>query len=154
LSINHFVRWQRKYFEVNNFLIQKHLQHDIQKEVCLQPRSVALHHEHGFFGAPDATAKMEAWKDNLQKKHIPNPQLLQKKEQSVVFLKASNRRARGDSTPNILYIDNSAENDLLIDSKLYENLSMIMKLSMKLTFTSNMNLSEECDVSCIKKTRM
>jgi len=88
----------------------------------------------------------------LQKKHIPNPYLLQEKEQSVVVLKASNRRARGDSTPNILYIDNSAENDLLIDSELYENLSMIVELSMKLTFvTSNMNLSEECDVSCKNK---
>jgi len=85
----------------------------------LQPRSVALHDEDGPFGASDATAKMEAasklcankWKDNLQKKHIPNPYLLQEKEQSVYFLKASNRRARGDSTPNIFYIHNSAEND-------------------------------------------
>ena len=36
---------------------------------------------------------------------------------------------------------NSAENDFSIDSKLYEILSMIVELSMKLTFaTSNMNL--------------
>mmetsp|Transcript_1498 Transcript_1498/g.2043 ORF Transcript_1498/g.2043 Transcript_1498/m.2043 type:complete len:90 (-) Transcript_1498:295-564(-) len=35
---------------------------------------------------------------------------------------------------------NSAKNDLLIDSKLHEILSMIVELSMKLTFaTSNMN---------------
>ena len=47
---------------------------------------------------------------------------------------------------------NSAENDLSIDSKSYENLSMIVELSMKLTFAnSNMNLSEECDVSCKNK---
>jgi len=47
---------------------------------------------------------------------------------------------------------NSAENDLLIDNKLYENLSMIVDLSMKLTFaTRNMNLSEECDICCKNK---
>jgi len=47
---------------------------------------------------------------------------------------------------------NSAKNDLLIDSKLYENLSMIVELSMKLTIaTRNMNLSEECDISCRNK---
>ena len=123
----------------------------------LQPRSVALHDEHRSFGAADATAKMEAasklfankWKDDLEKNHLPNPYLLQEKEQSIVFLKASNRRARDESSPNILYIDNSAEDDLLIDSKLYENLSMIIELSMKLTVaSSNMNLSEKCNVSC------
>ena len=36
-----------------------HLQHDIDKEVCLHPRSLALHYEHGSFVAADATAKME-----------------------------------------------------------------------------------------------
>ena len=36
---------------------------------------------------------------------------------------------------------NSAENDLLIDSKLHEKLSMIVEISMKLTFaTRNINL--------------
>ena len=36
---------------------------------------------------------------------------------------------------------NSAENDLLIDSKLHEKLSMIVEISMKLNFaTRNMNL--------------
>ena len=36
---------------------------------------------------------------------------------------------------------NRAENDLFIDSKLYEKLSMIVEISMKLTFaTRNMNL--------------
>jgi len=86
----------------------------------------------------EAASKLCAnkWKDNLQKKHIPNPHLLQEKEQSVVFLKASHRRARGDSTPKILYADNSAENDILIDTKSYENLSMIVELSMKLTLRS------------------
>ena len=140
--------------------LQMHIQHDIQKEVWLQPRSVALHDEHGSFGAADATAKMEAasklfvnkWKDSLQQNHLPNPYLLQEKEQSVVFLKASNRRARDESTPNILYIDNSVEDDLFIDNKLYENLSMIVELSMKVTFaSSNMNFGEKCDVSCKNK---
>jgi len=88
----------------------------------------------------------------LQKDHLPNPYLLQEKEQSVVFLKASNRRARDEGTPNILYIDNSVEDDLLIESKLYENLSMIVELSMTVTFaSSNVNLGEKCDVSCKNK---
>ncbi len=67
-------------------------------------------------------------------------------------MKASNRRARADSTSNILYFENSAENDLLIGIKLYEKLSMIVELNMKLTFaTSIMNFSEKCDVSCKNK---
>jgi len=36
-----------------------HLQHDIDKEVCLHPRSVTPHDEDGSFVAADATAKME-----------------------------------------------------------------------------------------------
>jgi len=140
--------------------LQMHIQHDIHKEVWLQPRSIALHDEHGSFGASDATAKMEAasklfankWKDSLQKNHLPNPYLLQEKEQSVVFLKASNRKARDEGTPNILYIDDSVDDDLLVDSKLYENLSMIVELSMKVTFaSSNVNLGGKCDVVCKNK---
>jgi len=62
-----------------------HLQHDIDKEVCLHPRSVTLHDEHGSFVAADN-----------------NPSFF-------------------------LYIDNSAENDLLIDSKLHEKLYIMQK---------------------------
>mmetsp|Transcript_4590 Transcript_4590/g.9262 ORF Transcript_4590/g.9262 Transcript_4590/m.9262 type:complete len:914 (-) Transcript_4590:172-2913(-) len=108
------------YYEDTDF--QMHIQHDLGKEVWLQPKAVALHGEHSSFGASDAVALMQKgkvsfrskWKRHLSDGHLPNPGLLPKvptlkHEQFVVdpvanhIRKASDLRARKQGS--ILYLD-------------------------------------------------
>jgi GT2 family glycosyltransferase len=61
--------------------LQLHVQHDLGKEVWLQPRAMVNHHERGSFGQDQGVALMQKaakvfrqkWKEALDREHLPPP---------------------------------------------------------------------------------
>lgn len=125
--------------------LQLHIQHDLNKEVWIQPKSIARHEEHGSFGK-EASARMmrnsqskfyAKWKDKLEMYHVSHPILEFSGEEEINkrLLLASDVRTRLPSTSNILYIDELAPNPFRGSGfgRALDNLSMISELGHKVT---------------------
>jgi glycosyltransferase involved in cell wall biosynthesis len=139
--------------------LQLHIQHDLHKEVWLAPRAVAVHDEHGSFGADEAVNKMQAaqklfyekWKSSLIPKHVENPHRLPEEEKNIEILKASDLRARDPSKARILYLDAELPNPAKGGGfgRSFDNLSMIVELGHRVTVASYTKTSDQwCDWFC------
>ncbi len=139
--------------------LQMHVQHEIRKEVWLQPRSIANHVAHSSFGKEESTKLMQKnskdfarkWSFSLRDKHLRNLPHLTELRSEVHFLKASDLRARDLSKANILYIDldlpkNTKNKEL---NRSYENLLSLSNLGHRITVVSYRDTSDEkCDFHC------
>ena len=145
------------YFEDTD--IQLHIQHDLGLEVWLQPRSIALHEEHGSFSSSKATELMknaalvfeEMWRTPLQHKHLPNPYNLPEHEKKIAFMKASDLRARDINKANILWLEQSAPNKANGSGfgRAFDNLSVVAELGHRVTVVLMETLSASwCNKRC------
>ena len=118
--------------------LQLHIQHDMGRQVWLQPKAIALHDEHGSFGAADALSKMEKASIRFREKlesflsqhHLPNPYRLPNQEMRNQFLRAADLHARNPVNARILYLhlDPSNQRQDSGFDRAYENLSMMVEL--------------------------
>jgi len=154
---NHFTN----YYEDTD--LQMHVQHDLKKQVWLQPKAVALHNEHGTFGAEESKKKMETsaisfqhkWKSVLVE-HDPTPIHLSTKERNIMLLKASDLRARDPTKANILYIDSDLPNRHNGGGygRAFDNLSMLAELGHRITVVSYGQSSIDwCNEDCHDEIR-
>mmetsp|Transcript_4202 Transcript_4202/g.4836 ORF Transcript_4202/g.4836 Transcript_4202/m.4836 type:complete len:876 (+) Transcript_4202:264-2891(+) len=149
------------YFEDTD--LQMHIQHDLKKQVWLQPFAVAYHDEHGSFGSDDSKKMMKQghkifktkWASELAEHHVPPPFPLIEYEQQLAFLRASDLRARDPKKANILYIDERVPNKSQGAGfgRAFDNLSMLAELGHRITVTKvDENASESwCDMKCRNK---
>ena len=154
--------------------LQMHLQHDLGKEVWLQPAAVAFHDEHGSFGNKAAMENMQAgkkvffsrWKDALLEHHLPYPNMrgISRKKQKKTsqgekiliqeeFMKfeASDLRARSLSSANMLCIDQNVPNKAMGAGfgRSFDNLSMLADLGHRITMVPALKTEESfCDLKC------
>uniref|UniRef100_A0A7S1ZWM9 Glycosyltransferase 2-like domain-containing protein n=1 Tax=Ditylum brightwellii TaxID=49249 RepID=A0A7S1ZWM9_9STRA len=143
--------------------LQMHIQHDLGKEVWLEPNSVALHDEHGSFGDTDSTNLMQnaaeifraKWREALKDRHIANPWNRDKEQQKKSLFLASDLRARDPTKANIFFIDDKAPNKSRGSGfgRAFDNLSMISELGHRITLVTLYPPSENywCDESCLDK---
>jgi hypothetical protein len=139
--------------------LQLHIQHDLGREVWFQPKSVALHSEHGSFGAEKSKEMMKAgakrfankWKDALAGHHVKAPFHLFQKEQDKEFFRAADLRARDPFKANILYIDGKTPNKSKGSGygRAFDNLSMIAELGHRLTLITWLRRDGWCDEECV-----
>ena len=135
----------RNYYMYEDTDLQLHIQHDLHKEVWLQPKSIAKHKEHGTFGAEASVKLMQdarrtlytKWKDKLERHHQLHPSLKfsEKEEITKHLLFASDVRARNAATSIILYIDERVPNSFegAGFGRAFDNLSMLAELGQKVT---------------------
>ena len=144
------------YFEDTD--LQMHIQHDLNKEVWLQPLAIALHAEHASFGKSDSSELMNTgkkrfkgkWNDEL-KEHVPTPFHLSEQQQHLEFLRAGDIRGRKPDKANILYFDMSVPNPKRGSGygRSYDNLSIIAELGHRVTLISyHTNTDDWCDHDC------
>jgi GT2 family glycosyltransferase len=143
--------------------LQMHIQHDLRKEVWLEPNSVAMHDEHGSFGDNESTKLMQnaadifraKWGEALKDVHIANPWDGDARQQELSLLLASDLRARDPKKANILFIDDKAPNKSRGSGygRAFDNLSMISDLGHRMTLVTLYPPSENdwCDESCLTK---
>jgi hypothetical protein len=140
--------------------LQMHIQHDLGKEVWVQPLSVAHHEEHGSFGKKESVNLMkkshkifvEKWREPLQKYHLPPPFRLPQKEQDTVFLRASDVRGRKPDKASILYIDGYIPNKQIGSGfgRAFDNLSILASLGHRVTVAAlKPKLDKYCNAKCI-----
>eukprot|EP00586_Coscinodiscus_wailesii_P000698 CAMPEP_0172484550 /NCGR_PEP_ID=MMETSP1066-20121228/12048_1 /TAXON_ID=671091 /ORGANISM="Coscinodiscus wailesii, Strain CCMP2513" /LENGTH=752 /DNA_ID=CAMNT_0013249159 /DNA_START=284 /DNA_END=2542 /DNA_ORIENTATION=+ len=142
--------------------LQLHIQHDIGREVWFQPKSVALHDEHGSFGSDESVKLMQdaskrfaaKWEYSLKGAHVKNPYQLEGKEQDQAFFMAADLRARDPLKANILYLDDRPPDKSKGSGygRSFDNLSMIADLGHYLTLVSlspPQETKEWCDNKCI-----
>jgi hypothetical protein len=132
----------------------------MKREVWFQPKSVALHDEHGSFGNKQSIQLMIAagkvfktkWKHALNS-HQPNPWNMEKSDQEHVLFKAADLRARNPSKANILYMDERFPNKSRGSGygRSFDNLSMLAELGHRVTLiTSDPYDSKNwCDEKCV-----
>jgi GT2 family glycosyltransferase len=140
--------------------LQLHIQHDIKREVWFQPKSVALHDEHGSFGNKQSIELMRAATKVFKKKwehalnsHQPIPWNMEKSEKDHVLFKAADVRARNPSKANIIYMDERSPNKSRGAGfgRSFDNLSMLAELGHRVTLiTSDPYDSKNwCDEKCV-----
>ena len=139
--------------------LQMHVQHELEKEVWLQPRAIALHNAHASFGSEAGTKLMaehskifkKKWDFYLRDKHLAAPFHLSQQQQEVTFLKANDLRARDPSIANILYIDLDIPTNIKSQqiNRSYQNLSLLSRLGHRITVVSyHETTDEKCDLQC------
>jgi Predicted glycosyltransferases len=144
--------------------LQMHIQHDLGKEVWVQPLSVALHEEHGSLGNKESLELMnkchkiffKKWREKLQKYHLPPPVNLPKIEQELAFLRASDVRGRKSDKASILYVDGDVPNKQMGSGfgRAFDNLSILASLGHRVTVVSLNPVTDGwCDVSCLDRIR-
>jgi hypothetical protein len=144
--------------------LQMHIQHDLGKEVWVQPLSVAHHEEHGSFGNKESVNLMkkshkifiEKWREPLQKYHLPPPFHLPQNEQDTVLVRASDIRWRKSDKASILYIDGSVPNKQMGSGfgRAFDNLSILARLGHKVTVVSLEAVRDDwCNGSCLDLIR-
>ena len=149
------------FYEDTDF--QMHIQHDLGREVWLEPLAVARHEEHASFGNDESVELMQKsskvfmdkWKPSL-KFHVDPPFILPtQQQQDIVFLTASDLRARDINKANILYLDGMAPNKSRGSGfgRSFDNLSMIAGLGHRITLATLQPPTDDnwCDKSCVKE---
>jgi len=143
--------------------LQMHIQHDLKKQVWLQPVAVAYRDEDDSFGNDDSKVLINKghnvfktkWASALVEHHIPPPFNLDDYEQKLAFLQASDLRARDPKKANILYIDQRVPNKSQGGGygRAFDNLSMLAKLGHRITATKIEEKVSKgwCDVKCRKR---
>mmetsp|Transcript_27131 Transcript_27131/g.42173 ORF Transcript_27131/g.42173 Transcript_27131/m.42173 type:complete len:524 (+) Transcript_27131:756-2327(+) len=127
--------------------LQMHIQHDLGKEVWLQPLAVARHEEHGSFGQEESKALieigrqvfLEKWKDALEKNHLPLPWNEKPEIKEKLLFHASDLRARNPHNSNILYIgavDPITSEFLGFGRRTFDHLSILSELGHRVTFAT------------------
>ena len=141
--------------------LQLHIQHGLGREVWLQPKSVALHDEHGSFGNDKSTELMQLaskifalkWERALIGNHVKPPFHLEQKEKEKEYFRAADLRARDPDKANILYVDDRAPNQSKGSGygRSFDNLSMLAGLGHRVTLATWMSPETEnwCDDACI-----
>jgi Predicted glycosyltransferases len=144
--------------------LQMHIQHDLGKEVWVQPLSVALHEEHGSFGNKESLELMKKshkiffkkWREQLQKYHLPPPFHRPKIEQELKFLRAGDIRGRKSDKASILYIDAHIPNRQLGSGfgRAIDNLSILASLRHRVTVAALKPRRDKfCNANCIGEIR-
>mmetsp|Transcript_7463 Transcript_7463/g.14124 ORF Transcript_7463/g.14124 Transcript_7463/m.14124 type:complete len:819 (-) Transcript_7463:1552-4008(-) len=144
--------------------LQMHIQHDLGKEVWLQPLSIAHHEEHGSFGEKESLDLMtksrkiffEKWKKPLQNYHLPIPYHLPRKEQDTAFQRAGDLRGRKSDKASILYIDGRLPNKDMGSGfgRAFDNLSVLASLGYRITAVSLEPVTDKwCNVKCLNDIR-
>ena len=143
--------------------LQLHIQHDLGKEVWLQPKAVGLHDEHGSFGNEESTKLMQKasikfyqkWQKHLEEKHVKAPFGLDKKEQEKSFFMAADLRARNKKYANLLYFDEMAPNKAQGSGfgRSFDNLSMIADLGHRVTLITEGETTNWCNKPCLAEIR-
>jgi len=133
--------------------LQMHINHDLGKEVWLQPLAVARHHEHGTFGSESVKLMQagqkvfaEKWAGPLQE-HFHPPG----RADPLHILHA--RDGRRNQVPNILYLDSLIPNKKFGSGygRAFDNLVMLAELGYKITVTATampIDGDGECDAEC------
>lgn len=144
------------YYEDTDF--QLYIQHILNKEVWLQPKSVARHDEHGSFGKDESLELMkhgrikflDKWQHKLEK-HINHLDHSMK----ASLLLGADLRARDYRVANILYIDTRAPNKSMGAGfgRAFDNLSMLAEQGHRLTlFTEDHpGLNKWCTKTCLEE---
>eukprot|EP00550_Attheya_septentrionalis_P009137 CAMPEP_0198285732 /NCGR_PEP_ID=MMETSP1449-20131203/4967_1 /TAXON_ID=420275 /ORGANISM="Attheya septentrionalis, Strain CCMP2084" /LENGTH=684 /DNA_ID=CAMNT_0043983265 /DNA_START=220 /DNA_END=2271 /DNA_ORIENTATION=+ len=139
--------------------LQMYIQHELGKEVWLQPLAVARHDEHGSFGQKDSVTLMQKasktfitkWQAIILEHHIHAPFTLTKYEQDVEHLRASDVRARNPTKANILYLDTLIPNKTKGSGygRAFDNIAMIATLGHRVTVVSQVPATSEwCNAIC------
>jgi len=143
--------------------LQLHIQHDLGREVWLQPKSVALHDEHGSFGTTESEKLMQVaakkfalkWEHALKGNHVKNPFRLKQRERDNALFRAADLRARNPEKANILYIDDKSPNKSRGSGygRSFDNLSMIADLGHRVTLVTLLPRDSEnwCDDACVEE---
>ena len=141
--------------------LQLHIQHDVGKEVWLQPKSVALHDEHGSFGTTESKKLMQdaakkfarKWNHKLSGYHATNPYYLPEMDQGKEWFRASDLRARDPTKANILLLEEKTPNKSRGSGfgRSFDNLSMIAELGHRVTLVTWLPQDTEkwCDDACV-----
>ena len=142
--------------------LQLHIQHDVGKEVWLQPKSVALHDEHGSFGPEESEKLMESgskrfarkWGAALKQHHVNPPfEEFDEYRRDLEIWRASDLRARNPKKANILYVDDKSPNKSRGSGygRSFDNLSMLADLGHRVTLVTWLPLDSEnwCDDACV-----
>ena len=140
--------------------LQMHIQHDLGKEVWLQPLAVARHEEHGSFGQEGSRALIQEgrktfsvkWFSALWNYHLPLPWEKRYKMKHKLLFHAADLRARNPLNANILYVDDAApiESELSgFGRRAFDNLSNLAGLGYRVTLaTFHGDLKNRCNESC------
>ena len=141
--------------------LQLHIQHDVGKEVWFQPKSVALHDEHGSFGAETSEELMDSgskrfarkWGAVVKEHHVNPPFEFDEYRRDLEIWKASDLRARNPKKANILYFDEMSPNKSRGSGfgRSFDNLSMLADLGHRVTLVTLLPLDSEnwCDDNCV-----
>jgi GT2 family glycosyltransferase len=139
--------------------LQLHVQHDLGSEVWYQPKSVALHAEHGSFGNEKSERMMQEgakrfakkWGSFLKGNHVKPPFELDEHAQGFEFFKASDLRVRDREKAKILYIDDKTPNHAKGSGygRSFDNLSMLAELGHRVTLITWLPREGWCDDECV-----
>jgi GT2 family glycosyltransferase len=139
--------------------LQLHVQHNLGSEVWFQPKSVALHAEHGSFGNEKSERMMQEgairfakkWGSFLKGNHVKPPFQLDELEKGKEFFRASDLRARDRDKAKILYIDDKTPNHAKGSGygRSFDNLSMIAELGHRVTLITWLPREGWCDDECV-----
>jgi len=139
--------------------LQMHIQHDLGKEVWLQPLAIVHHNEHGTFGTKESQHLMQKaskvfkskWRSALMR-HLPPPFNLGSDQKiKTHMLQASDIRARKDGLSRIVYIDGELPNPKQGGGygRAYDNVKMIAELGHMITVVTLLpNTDKWCNQIC------
>ena len=136
--------------------LQMHVQHDLHKEVWLQPLAKLDHHEHGSFGQTESTAMMQKassvfskkWHHYLVREHLPAPET----PEMLAALAEPGRdlRLRTKGRAKILYMDERLPNPYQGSGfgRAYDNLKIMTDLGHFVTVIVSDDPENWCDDVC------